>query len=90
MLCHFFGGGPVARKIKWGGPGQPPGLPMLMTTTATLKQIAVNISYAALTQNFAIVGVTKNSGIPFKCRIVLKNSVTNLLNRQATFTYLKI
>ena len=34
MLRNFFWGAPVARKIKWGGPGQPPGLPMLMTTTA--------------------------------------------------------
>ena len=34
-ICYvtFFGGAPVARKNKWGGPGQPPSLPMLMTTT---------------------------------------------------------
>ena len=64
--------------------------PELVGPFTTLMQIAVNISNAALTQNFAIVGVIKYSGIPFKCRIVLKYSVTSLLNRQATSTYLKI
>ena len=39
MLRNFFWGAPVACKIKWGGPGQPPGLPMLMTTTAEVESI---------------------------------------------------
>ena len=34
-ICYvaFLGGALVTRNIKWGGPGQPLGLPMLMTTT---------------------------------------------------------
>ena len=34
-ICYvtFLGEAPVACKTKWGGPGQPPGLSMLMTTT---------------------------------------------------------
>ena len=32
-VAYLFWGGPVAREIKWVGPGEPPSLPMLMTTT---------------------------------------------------------
>ena len=60
MLRNFFGGAPVACKIKWGGPGQPPGLPMLMTTTGSVDS---NGRFWAIFIH-AVFGVKKRQFLP--------------------------
>ena len=42
-FVNFFWGAPVVRKMKWGGPGQPAGLPMLMTTIDNMCEVTKNV-----------------------------------------------